>query len=97
MGDDAPVQHCTVDARVDLERALAAAGIEYLDVDEHRTIVIYQRAILIVIATEGQTTTARAFDVELWEPPADEATRNPDDLLTAFIDELLATTETSHR
>lgn len=97
MGDDAPVQHCTLDEPVDLERALAAAGIEHLDADEHRTIVIYQRAILIVIVTEGQTTAARAFDVQLWEPPADEATRNPADLLTAFIDELLATTETSHR
>lgn len=96
-GEDEPVQHCTLDEPVDLRTALDAAAIEYLDVDDHRTIVIYQNAILMVIATEGQATAAKAFDVELWEPPADEFDRDPDDLLTAFIDELAASTEASRR
>jgi hypothetical protein len=96
-GDDEPMQHCTLDEPADLPAALEAAAIEYLDVDNHRTIVIYQSAIFMVTATEGQATTAQAFDVELWEPPANEFDRDPEDLLTAFIDELVASTEASCR
>ena len=36
-----PEQHCTLDTAVDIPKALEAAAIEYLDVDDHRTIVIY--------------------------------------------------------
>lgn len=91
-GEDGPVQHCEMSEPVNLLTALAAAGIEHLDVDEHRTIMIYQHAILMVIATEGKATTARVFDVELWESPAHDPNRDPDTLLSAFIDELMATT-----
>lgn len=95
--EEEPVQHCTLDTAVDLPNALEAAAIEYLDVDDHRTIVIYQSAILMVTATDGQATAARAFDVALWEPPADGSARDTVDLLTAFIDELVATTDASRR
>jgi len=59
--------------------------------------VIYQSAILMVTATEGQASAARAFDVTLWEPPAEDVDRDPVDLLMAFIDELVATTDASRR
>jgi hypothetical protein len=95
--DEKPVQQCTLDTAVDIPKALEAAAIEYLDVDEHRTIVIYQSAILMVTATEGQATAARAFEVALWEPPAEDFDRGPVDLLTSFIDELVATTGASRR
>jgi hypothetical protein len=95
--DEEPVQQCTLDTAVDIPKALEAAAIEYLDVDEHRTIVIYQSAILMITATEGQATAARAFDVALWEPPVEDFDRDPVDLLTAFIDELVATTGASRR
>ena len=95
--EEKPAQHYTVTEPVDVRTALAAAGIEYLDVDEQRTIVIYQQAILMVIATEGQVTTAREFDVELWNEPQNDPDRDPESLFAAFIDELLAMTETSHR
>lgn len=65
--DEEPVQQCTLDTAVDIPKALEAAAIEYLDVDEHRTIAICQSAILMVTATEDQATAARAFDVALWE------------------------------
>ncbi|WP_240471193.1 hypothetical protein [Halorubrum tropicale] len=78
----------------DIPTALEAAAIEYLDVDDQRTIVIYQHAILMVIASEGQATETREFTVELWEEPPDGFPRDPDDLVTAFLDELLATTDT---
>jgi len=92
--EDELVHHCTVDEPVDIPAALEAAAIEYLDVDDQRTIVIYQHAILIVIASEGQATETREFTVELWEEPPDGLPRDPDDLVTAFLDELLATTDT---
>jgi hypothetical protein len=97
MDENEPVQHCTVDKPADLHTALDTAAIEYLDVDDHRTIVIYQSAILMVTSTDGQATAARAFDVALWEPPADDSARDPADLLTAFNDELVATTDASRR
>ena len=96
-GEDDPVQHCTLAESVDLLKALAAAEIEHLDVDEHRTIVIYQQAILMVIATERQATAAREFDVEFWKESPNDPDRDPESLLAAFIDELLTTTETTRR
>jgi hypothetical protein len=95
--EDEPVQHCTLAESVDLRTALQAAAIEYLDVDEHRTVVIYQQAILMVIATEGQATAAQVFDVELWKEPPNDPDRNPESLFAAFIDELVTATETTHR
>ncbi|QIO24214.1 hypothetical protein [Haloarcula sp. JP-L23] len=96
-GEDEPVQHYTLAESVDLLEVLTAAEIEHLDVDEHRTIVIYQQAILMVIATEGQATAAREVDVELWKEPPTEPDRDPESLFTAFIDELLTTTGTTRR
>jgi len=96
-GEDEPVEHCTLSDPVDLRAALDAAAIEYLDVDEHRTVVIYQQAILMVIATDGQASAARSFDVELWEEPVHDPDRDPEDLFTAFLDDLLATTDSTRR
>lgn len=96
-GKDEPTQHYTLDTSTDLRTALEAAAVEYLDVDEHRTIVIYQQAIIMVIATEGQATEAREFDVELWKESPNDPDRDPKSLLTAFIDELVTATETSRR
>lgn len=94
-GEDEPVQHCTVSEPADLRTALETAVIEFLDVDDQRMIVIYQQAILMVIVTKGQTTAAREFDVELWKDPPYDPTRDSNDLLTGFINELLATTNTT--
>ena len=91
--EDEPTQHCRVGEPVNLFAALDAAGIEHLEVDAQRTVVIYRTAILMLIVTEGQATAARVFDVELWKSPLDDPNRDPDDFLTAFIDELLTTTD----
>lgn len=93
MGEDEPIRHCTVDEPADLRSALDAAAIEHLDIDDHRTIVIYQSAILMVIVTEGKATAARAFDVEFWKEPPNSPAHDPDKLLTAFIEELVTTTD----
>ncbi|MFC6837557.1 hypothetical protein [Halomarina ordinaria] len=93
-GEDEPVQHCTLTESVDLLEALATAEIEHLDVDEHRTIVIYRQSILMVIATEGQATATREFDVEFWKESPEDPAQNPEQILAAFIDELVAVTDT---
>ena len=89
MSEDEPVRHCTVDGPTNLRAALDAAAIEYLDVDDHRTIVIYQSAILMVIATEGKATAAQSFDIEFWKAPPNSPDHDPDVLFAAFIEELM--------
>lgn len=59
--------------------------------------MIYRSAILTLTVTDGQLRTARGFDVELWDPPTHEPDRDPDDLLTAFLDEVVAATDTERR
>jgi hypothetical protein len=87
--EDEPVQHCTLDEPADLRAALEEAAIEFLDVDDDKTVVIYRSAVFVVEATEGHATNATAFTVELWEPPTDNFEYEPDDLLTTFTDELI--------
>lgn len=93
-GEDEPVQYCTVNESINLRAALQESGIEYLDVDDDRTVVIYQRSILMVTAIDGHATAACEFEVALWEPPTNFE-REPDALLTMFLEELLASTDTS--
>ncbi|MFC4989635.1 hypothetical protein [Saliphagus infecundisoli] len=92
-GEDDPVQHCELTAPVDILTALEAAAIDSLPVDDRRTVVIFQQAILMVAVTDGQLSTTHAFDVELWNPPPHGREYDPDDLLTGFIQELLAATD----
>lgn len=95
--DDEPVQHCQLAAEADLLAALDATAIEHLEVDESRTGIIYQSAILTLTVTDGQMSEAREFDVELLDPPVREPDRDLDDLLTAFLDELVMATDTERR
>ncbi|MFC7157635.1 hypothetical protein ACFQPA_19595 [Halomarina halobia] len=88
-GDEEPTQHCDVSAPIDLEGVLSRAGIEHLEVDEQRTVVIYQTAILMLIVIEGEATATQRFDVELWKEPADVPDRDPADLFSTFLDDLL--------
>ncbi|WP_254544985.1 hypothetical protein [Halomarina pelagica] len=96
-GAEEPVQQYSVVEPVDIRAALETAAIEHLGVDEHRTIVIYQQTILMVIATEGKATAAREFDVELWKESPNDPDYDLESLFAAFIDELIATTETIRR
>jgi len=89
--DENPVKHCTVDAPLDLQASLADLGVDHLSIDAGRTIVIYQSAILLLVATEGEIDAARGFDVELWEPPIESRDRRPEELLSTFLERLDAT------
>ncbi|MBV0926352.1 hypothetical protein KTS45_19270 [Halomicroarcula limicola] len=89
--DEMPMQHCTLPEPIDIKDTLERVGIEHLDVDEERTVVIYQQAILKVIATDGRITATQELDVELWEA-APGSTPDPDAVLTAFTDELVTAT-----
>jgi len=95
--EDEPVQRYTVNEPADLRAALDNTAIEYLDVDDKKTIVIYRSAVLVLTATDGHATNATAFTVELWEPPADNFEYEPDDLLTSFFDKLIPPKNESRR
>jgi hypothetical protein len=88
-----PVHRRQVSDAVDLVSALDTAAIEHLRVNDRRTVVIYQDAILILVATEGRTTAARTFTVELWDLPAHSSNSDPNRLLTSFLDDVLATVD----
>ncbi|WP_135306404.1 hypothetical protein [Haloarcula amylovorans] len=92
--DEAPVQHCTLPEPIDVRDTLEGAGIEHLDVDDERIVVIYQQAILMVTATDGQVTAAQELEAELWEAAPRSTAPDPESLLTSFIDELVAATDT---
>jgi len=49
----------------------------------------------MVVVTDGRATAAQAADIELWNPPANDPDRNPDELLTAFVAELVAAADTT--
>jgi hypothetical protein len=93
--EDDVVRQYELASVIDLREALTAAAIDFLDVDNERTIVIYQSAIIMLTATDGTATAARAFDAELWEPPAEEVGHEPAELLTTLVDELLTMTDAS--
>ena len=79
---------------INLPETLAAAGIEALEVDDTRVIVIYHQAIIMLTATDGSPSDATVIKAELWEPPLNSST-DPADLLSALIDELLTLTDAS--
>jgi hypothetical protein len=93
--EDDVVRQYELASVIDLREALTAAAIDFLDVDNERTIVIYQSAIIMLTATDGTATAARAIDAELWEPPAEEIGHEPAELLTILVEELLTMTDGS--
>ncbi|MBX0297650.1 hypothetical protein [Haloarcula nitratireducens] len=92
--DEAPVHHGTLPEPTNLRDTLERAGIEHLDVDEERIVVIYQQAILMVTATDGQITATQELDIELWEAAPRSTAPDSDAVLTSFTDELAAATGT---
>lgn len=94
--EDAPIHRCELPEQVDLGAALETASIDHLTVNEGRTIVIYNRAILDLTVSDGQVTAAHTFAVELLDPPAHAPDRDPDAFVTTFLDELLAAAGTDY-
>ncbi|WP_135305634.1 hypothetical protein [Haloarcula amylovorans] len=92
--DETPVHHYTLPEPTNLRDTLERAGIEHLDVDDERIVVIYQQAILMVTATDGQVTATQELDVELWEAAPRSTAPDPEAVLTSFTDELAAATGT---
>lgn len=88
MSNSDPAIHCTLEEPTNLSESLESVHIEHLDMDSGRLIAIYQSAILIVAATNGSVEDARAFDVELWEPPVHNSDRNANEILYDFREDL---------
>lgn len=94
---DDPTQRCRLSEPVDVRAALNAVEIEHLEVDADRTVVIFQNAVLMLYVIDGRVTETHAFEIELWNPPARESDRDPQEVLTAFIDALVRATDTTRR
>ena len=99
MGDDDDeiVRSYEFASGVDIPTMLEAVGIESLDVDDHRTVILYRSAIFICTVTEGTINAAQSVDIELWEPPRKNIGREPPELFQDFVTELLQSTDSSLR
>jgi len=97
MADDSAEvsRHCVFDSMVDVLAALEAAAIEHLGVDDRRAIVIYQSAIFMLTATEGEISAVEAVEVEVWEPPANDIALDSTELLGVLVEEMLTMTDAS--
>ncbi|MFC6964526.1 hypothetical protein [Halocatena marina] len=87
-------QRCELPTAADLLTALEKRGFEYLDVDDHRTFVLYSEAVLDLQVTEGTLTAARTCTVTsqgfaLWVNDPD-----PDAVVADFCTELVAAADT---
>ncbi len=99
MGDDDNeiVRSYEFASGVDIPTMLEAVGIESLDVDEHRIVILYRSAIFICTVTEGTVEAAHTVDIELWEPPRNNIGREPPELFEDFVTELPQSTDSSLR
>ncbi|SNR71570.1 hypothetical protein [Halorubrum vacuolatum] len=83
------------DSTIDFPTALEAGSIEHLGVDSRQMVIIYQRAIFILTATEGDLDTAEAIEIELWEPPLDRSEYEPAAVIESLVDKLMILTGAS--
>ncbi|WP_226021938.1 hypothetical protein [Halomicrobium salinisoli] len=89
MGDDGPTQRYALSEQVDLSAGFEAAGIEYLEVNERRTVIIYRNSVIMLNTVDGTITAADEYKLELWEPSPDSRREEYDDVLDALTAELL--------
>ncbi|MFC6965101.1 hypothetical protein ACFQL7_28230 [Halocatena marina] len=87
-------QRCELPTAADLLAALERCGFEHLDVDDHRTFVLYSEAVLDLQVTDGSLTAARTCTVAsqgfaLWVSDPD-----PDAVIGDFCTELVAAADT---
>lgn len=51
----------------------------------------------MIVSIENHIIATRSFNVELWKEPVNDPDKNSDELLTAFLDALLVTTDVTRR
>ena len=70
--DSGPSREHTFGSPIDLPSTLEALNIQYLDVNETRSLVIYQTAILNLEVLEGDLSAASRIELEVYEDPREE-------------------------
>ena len=91
-------QQCTFSSPIDLTAALDQLGIQFLDVDEHRTFVIFAGSILNLESCEGTLTDLKRAEIAVYDLPLhhDESTTSETEaaveLIEEFKDQLSQTT-----
>jgi hypothetical protein len=93
--DEQPSQRCELHEVADLLAALNQPLIEHLPVDEHRTFVIYDDAVLELRATEGTLAAIRAFTVECVDVAHSVSDPDPDGVITALCETVVTATDTT--
>lgn len=88
----------TFTERVNILAALETAGIEYLDVNAERVIVIYSGGVFQFETDEGDLTSTSTIVLTLYDTPPErdesvEATRS---LLEQLFDRVATATDTSY-
>jgi hypothetical protein len=93
--NERPSQRCELGEAADLLTALDAPMIEHLPVDEHRTFVIYDDAVLELRATDGTLTATRAFTIECVDVAHYVTDPDPEGVVTAVCETVVAATDTA--
>ncbi|NKE38108.1 hypothetical protein GWG54_20475 [Natronococcus sp. JC468] len=92
--DTGSTQEYTFSTPVDLLSTLEALNIQYLDIDEIRTLVIYQTAILNLVVLDGELSAASRVELEVYEDPRQDFSLESDEkektVLASFLDQLVS-------
>lgn len=85
-------QQYTFSPPIDLLSALESLNIQYLDVTETRTLVIFKTAILNLESNEGTLTTLSGAEITVYELPGHTNTDDPENdaisVIEKFIDQI---------
>ena len=70
MGDsDSPIVSVSFCSPTDIPAVLSRVGIDYVRVNDHRLLAIYQTAIFNVTTDSHQISDTHALEIECWETP----------------------------
>ncbi|WP_248905010.1 hypothetical protein [Halocatena marina] len=90
-------QRCELHAAADLLATLDERLIEHLTVDDSRTFVLYNEAILDLTVSDGDLCAARSFTIGLQGFAQRVSDPDPESVITALCRDLTASIDTKQR
>jgi len=54
---------------VDLFRAISRSGIEHLEINPERIVLLFADEVVLIQVTEGTLTAAQEIEIQFWETP----------------------------
>lgn len=92
-------QQCAFPSAIDATTVLDRLEVQFLDVHEHRVIVIFAGAILNLECLEGELTALERAEITVYDLPVNSGSRDESEFDTAmgliddFVDQLLKTSQ----